>query len=345
MIASTSTRKPESVDELLDPAVASAIDQLDIASRRSFLGKLQGERRSKVRGRSVEFDDHRPYAMGDDLRHIDWSVFARLDRFFVKVFQEEQDLTVHIVLDASASMDAGTPNKLIVAQRLAMALGYVALVSNNRVVASIIGSEPGEPGSGRLLSLPALRGRTGVQRLARFLLESTFPEHARSRPRGGLSPSDRFASDLRGLVAARTGTGVMLLISDLMIPGSGSAAASSGFEAGLRLLSGVQGGGWDVTLLQVLAPGEIDPSSEVNSEGRPLVLGDIRLTDSETGRAAEVTISRELLDRYRERFERYQLALSTFAKSRGMNLLTLPSDTDIAAFVLGDLRARGLIRP
>ena len=118
------------MDELLGPDLAARLDRLDVISRKIFAGKLPGERRSKRRGRSVEFDDYREYVPGDDLRHIDWNVYARLDRFFIKLFREEEDLAVHILLDASPSMDAGggerEPSKLVFAQRLAMAVAYVS---------------------------------------------------------------------------------------------------------------------------------------------------------------------------------------------------------------------------
>ena len=90
---------PESIDELLGPELSRALDRLDVLSRKVFAGKLPGERRSKRRGRSVEFDDYRAYVPGDDLRHIDWNVFARFDRFVIKLFKEDEDLAVRVLLD------------------------------------------------------------------------------------------------------------------------------------------------------------------------------------------------------------------------------------------------------
>ena len=111
----------------------SSLDRLDIIARKNiFLEKIQGERRSKRRGVSVEFADYRQYAAGDDLRFIDWNVYARLDRLFMKIFLEEEELTVGIAIDASASMEYGNPNKFDFARRLAMSLGYIALSSHNR---------------------------------------------------------------------------------------------------------------------------------------------------------------------------------------------------------------------
>lgn len=118
MLRTPSPSRPRSLDELLDARLVAQLSQLDVASRKVFSGKLQGERRSKRKGQSVEFADHRQYAAGDDLRRLDWNIYARLDRLFTKLFLEEEDLSLHLVLDASASMDCGEPSKYLYAQRL-----------------------------------------------------------------------------------------------------------------------------------------------------------------------------------------------------------------------------------
>jgi hypothetical protein len=350
MLASSSTRKPETVDELIPPPLAAALDTLDLHSRRVFAGKLQGERRSKSRGRSVEFEDYRQYVPGDDLRHIDWNVFARLDRFFIKIFQEEQDLALHIVLDASASMDSGSPNKLICAQRIAMALGYLGLVNNNRVALWLFGATDASvrdaeeasavsaalPGSVRRLG--PLRGRTSVQRVAKFLLDSTFPN--RPRPDAAQGSTAQFTRAMKSIVQSRSGRGVMVVLSDLLIP--------EGYADGLSALAGGASGagaaGWDVTLLQVLSPGELDPFAERDGAGGQIVLGDLRFTDAETGKATEVTVTAELVAKYAANLARYQGVLKAFATARGMQRLVVRSDADVPALMLDELRRRGLLR-
>lgn len=346
MLASTHTRKPQTVDELISPALAAALDQLDVRSRKRFAGRMQGERRSKARGRSVEFEDYRQYVAGDDLRHIDWNVFARLDRFFIKVFQEEQDLAVHIVLDASQSMDAGNPNKLLLGQRLAMALGYLALVNQNRLSAWVFST--GRSGSGEDAALGAMRGlepmrgRTSVQRLAQFLLDHTFPQSGANadRPASTIRCPD-FASACRTIAQSRTGKGVVVLISDLLVPEPG------GLEAGLSHLgssTGGGGGGWETTALQVLSPGELDPSVELDGAGGRIVIGDLRLTDAETGRGAEVTVTADLLKRYGANLERYQRRVAEACAARSIAHLLVRSDADVAGLVLNELRRRGLLK-
>jgi len=133
---------PRSVEDLLPARLLARLDRLDVASRNVFAGRLAGERRSKSRGRSVEFDDYRDYTPGDDPRFIDWNALARLDRLVIKLFLEEQDLAVHLLLDASASMrDSGgaeAPSKVVFAQRLAFALAYIALRKQNRVAISVL---------------------------------------------------------------------------------------------------------------------------------------------------------------------------------------------------------------
>src|SRR4029077_5413664 len=129
------------MEDLLTPALAARLGQLDVSSRKIMTGKLKGERRSKRRGESVEFADHRPYVYGDDLRHIDWNIYGRLEKMFLKLFLEEEDLSLHIVIDCSESMDAGGPNKFLWAQRLTAALGYIGLVNLTRVGVTAIGDK------------------------------------------------------------------------------------------------------------------------------------------------------------------------------------------------------------
>src|SRR5437899_6960387 len=119
---------------LLDPDFLARLEQLELVSRKIFLGRLKGERRSKRKGQSVEFADYRNYVVGDDLRFLDWSLFGRLDKLFIRLFLEEEDLHVFVLLDNSLSMDFGTPTKLRFAKHIAAALGFVGLVNQDRVV-------------------------------------------------------------------------------------------------------------------------------------------------------------------------------------------------------------------
>src|ERR1043166_8298683 len=154
---------PDARDQpLLEPQFLHRLEQLELVSRKIFLGRMKGERRSKRKGQSVEFADYRNYVIGDDLRHLDWNLYARLDRLFIRLFMEEEDLHVYLLLDNSLSMDFGTPTKLHYARQVAAALGFIGLVNMDRVVVEVFNE--------RLTrSLPALRGRRSLWRLLTFL--------------------------------------------------------------------------------------------------------------------------------------------------------------------------------
>src|ERR1700710_1856689 len=119
---------------LLDPAFLKKLEALSLVSKRVFSGQTKGERRSTKRGSSVEFADFREYALGDDLRSVDWKAYGRLEKLFLKLFVEEEDLSLPLLIDTSGSMEFGTPlSKADYARRIAAALGYIALSEYDRV--------------------------------------------------------------------------------------------------------------------------------------------------------------------------------------------------------------------
>ena len=300
--------RPERVDDLIGNELMARIGQLDVVSRKIFSGKIQGERRSKCRGQSVEFADFRPYVHGDDLRFIDWNIFGRLDRLFLKIFLEEEDLSLLVAIDTSASMDWGDPNKLAYAQRLAMALGYVGLVNHNRVTMAAFGGEGG------LRILKNLRGRRRTSEMGRWLLDL--------QPGGANS----FEESMKSLAVSRQGRGVMLVISDFLF--------KEGYEKGLRY---VAGRGYDLWCLQTLAPQEIDPAAHG-------LAGDWRLTDAEDRDEAEVTASAGLIDQYRANLGAWCAGLRDFAVRRSIMHLVVDTSTDVDVLLLEYLRRRGLLR-
>ncbi len=283
------------------------LDRLDVLSRKVFSGKIHGERRSRRRGQSVDFADYRPYAAGDDLRFVDWNIYARLETLFLKLFLEEEDLSLAIAIDTSASMDWGGPNKLGFAKRLAMALGYIGLVNQHRV--SLYAFD-----RGGVRPLTSLRGRRRTRDLAAWLLELEGGEE------GDLE------AGLRTIATGRRGRGVLIVLSDFLEPG--------GYDAGLRY---VAGGGDDVFCLQLLAPDELDPA------GRGLA-GDVRLRDVETGADCEVTITPALLRAYRTRLDDYCSGLRAWCNRRGVGHLTISSDTDLEILLLEYLRRQGILQ-
>ncbi|MEZ4714410.1 MAG: DUF58 domain-containing protein [Caldilineaceae bacterium] len=215
------------ITPLFDEPFLRKLDRLAILSRRALAGQLQGERRSPKRGQSVEFADFRPYAPGDDFRRIDWNAYARLERFFIKLFVEEEDLTVHLLLDASQSMDWGEPNKLHYAVRVAGALGYIALAGLDRVTVTALGQTDAQ--------LSPRRGKQQAWTLFNFLQTIA--------PAGATDLSD----NLSAYAAAARRPGPLLLLSDLM---------DDGWAAGLNALAAK---GFEVTVLHLLAPQEVNP--------------------------------------------------------------------------------------
>jgi uncharacterized protein (DUF58 family) len=211
-----------------DETFLRRLEQLELASRRMTAGRIKGERRSVRRGQSVEFADYRNYAAGDDLRQLDWNAYARLEKLFVKLFVEEEDVTVHILVDASRSMDYGEPNKLDAARRAAAALGYLGLASMDRVSVAFLGD-------GTATGMRPIRGKRRALELFSFLSEP------RTERLTGL------AAAARAYAARMRGTGPLLLISDLMDPG---------YLDALRDLAGTR---CQVSVLHLLAPDELDP--------------------------------------------------------------------------------------
>lgn len=290
--------------ELLDPEFMARLDSLDILSRKILQGKLQGERRSKRRGQSVEFADHRPYVAGDDLRFVDWNIYGRLEQLFLKLFIEEQDLTVHIVADASASMSLGEPSKELFIKKLTAALGYLSLVNNNRVTISFFAD-------GIRSQLANMRGRIYLQQMAEVLLttESEGPSH--------------FESACRQLATGRIGSGVMIVLSDFLF--------KQGYDAGLRRLISDR---YDLYVIQVLSAQELSPD----------ITGDLKLIDIEDADAAEITMSSALAKYYKRNVTAYCNELKDFCRRRGVVYVLANSADSVESLVLNYLRRIRLLR-
>ena len=300
----TSSRRR--LTELLDPEFMARLDSLDLFSRKILQGKLQGERRSKRRGQSVEFADHRPYVAGDDLRFVDWNIYGRLDQLFLKLFVEEQDLTVHVVFDTSASVGLGDPPKERAIKRLAAALAYVGLVNNSRVTVSAFAD-------GLVGQIANMRGRSYLGRLAEFLLS---PETSPAGP-------SRFDEACKQIMANRIGVGVMIVLSDFLF--------KEGFEGGIRRL---MGGRYDLYAIQVLSPDELSPK----------LGGDLKLLDVEDGDVAEVTISPALVKFYERNVAAYCNELRALCARGGASHVLTSSADRPEPLVLTYLRRIGMLR-
>ena len=288
---------------LLDPQFMARLDQLDILSRKLLAGKMKGERRSKRRGQSVEFADYRNYTIGDDLRFIDWNIYARLDKLFLKLFMEEEDISLYILVDVSASCDFGDPNKALYIKKVAAALGYIGLVNYNRVTIAAMAD-------GIVAETGAMRGRRRVSQMIDFV--SKLPT----------SGASHFAESCKRFALANRHKGVCVVLSDFFV--------KEGFESGLRY---VAGGKYDLFCVQVLSPQEIDPD----------LTGDLKLRDIEDNDMAEVSITQPLMKQYKSNLNEYCLSLKDYITRRGGTYLFTSTAVPFDTLVLNYLRERGLL--
>jgi hypothetical protein len=320
---------PTLPEQLLPASVIARLDRLDMLSRKMLSGTMPGERHSKRRGRSVEFDDFRDYAPGDDLRHVDWNLYARLDRLYLKLFREEEDLAINILVDASASMDLGVPGKLVQSHRLAFALAAAGLMGHNRV--SVATFAPRRPGVPTLSRLAPLRGRRSMRHVGQFLIDSLKASRT-DRPAGPTNPDEAFNAAMRTFASSIGRRGVSIILSDFLSPRS----IDPGLAAiGARTLAGHT----DTWCLQILSPQELDPDA-ATSQG---LHGDVQLTDVESMESAPVTITPETIRGYRERFEQSRAELKAACNGRGMAHVVISTQTPIEALLTDTIRRTGLL--
>ncbi|MEI8371751.1 MAG: DUF58 domain-containing protein [Planctomycetota bacterium] len=265
---------------------------------------MKGERCSPRKGQGVEFADFRNYVPGDDLRFVDWNTYARLEKLFLKMFREEEDLHFYALIDASASMDFGEPTKLRYAAQLAAALGFVGLVRGDRVKIETLGQSAGKPA-------PVFRGRKSLWRMIQQMEEI---------PRG---ESVSLADGVKNFCIRNTGRGIVVLLSDLM--------DKTGYETAMRYLLSRD---LDIYVIQILSAAEIDPD----------IAGDLRLVDCEDSDAAEVSVTPALMARYKQTLATFVDGVRQFCIKRGMVYLLARSDVPVEDLVSGYLRNRGLVR-
>jgi hypothetical protein len=309
---------------LLTPELLRRLEQFQLLAARRAKSSARGERRSRARGQSVEFADYRNYVPGDDFRYLDWNLFARLDRLFLKLYEEERELPVRIFLDASESMTFGEPRKFDFARQVAAAIGYVALCGFDRVSVNVFpnaegrmkneetAAGTGEPSSqsaiGNRQSAMALRSVRGKKSALQFF------QNLSALTAGGQVNFNEAVR--RGALAARQ-PGLAVVLSDLLDP--------DGYEAGLNSLVGR---GFQVDVVQVLAPDELAPAT----------FGDLRLVDAESGDQREVTFGKFRLKAYQQTVRNFCDRLREFCSTRGINYFLASSDMDLGELLLKQLR-------
>jgi uncharacterized protein (DUF58 family) len=291
-------------EPLLDPVFLHKLEQLELVSRKIFVGRMKGERKSKRRGSSVEFAEHRNYTFGDDLRHIDWNVYGRLDKLFLKLFHEEEDLHVYTLLDTSQSMDFGTPTKLRYGKQVAAALAFIGLVNHDRVLMDTFSAQLDK-------GLHGIRGRSQMWRIIQYL-EQLQPEGS----------SDLTAA-AREFAIRHAGKGVVVVISDFL--------DKNGYQEALRYLLARN---MDIYVVHVLSQEEVNPE----------LVGDLRLVDVEDGEAAEITISAPLLKRYKDTLNAFVGGLKQWCTNRGITYIFTTNQNPFDKLILNYLRERGLVK-
>lgn len=305
--AGPEARAARSVDDaaLFDDEFQRRLEALALVARKTYEGRARAERRSKKTGAGVEFADHREYAPGDDFRFLDWNLYGRTDRLLVKLFQEEEDLSVHVLLDVSRSMTAGTPPKLAYGKRLAAALSYVGLSGLDRVSVTTFSDRVVE-------RLAPVRGRARILRVLDFL-----------RRQGPDDGGTSLGKAMRAFVARGERRGLVLLVSDLYDP--------EGFEEGLDVLRWAR---FEPTVVHLWDEGEASP---------PLH-GDVTLVDRETGRAREVTVTPAVLARYRAAHERYRARIAAFCAEKQVGHASIATSQMWDDAVLAVLRRSSVVR-
>lgn len=300
---------------LLPPELLRRLEQLQMLAARRAKSSSRGERRSRARGVSVEFADYRNYVVGDDLRYLDWNLFGRLDRLFLKLYEEERELPVQIFLDGSESMTFGNPRKFDFARQVAAAMGYVALCGFDRVTVRVFP----EPRAVEPAELPVYQRQLAIRGALRAVRGKksamTFFSNIVGLTASGAA--DFNAALKRGAMEARQ-AGVAVVLSDFLDP--------NGYEPGLNALISR---GFQVNAVQILAPEELDPS----------VFGDLRLIDSENGGVQEVTFGKYRLKAYQQSVASYIQRLREFCQGRGVAFFSVSSATDLNDLLLKQLRA------
>jgi uncharacterized protein (DUF58 family) len=297
--------------DLFDEQFQRKLDYLALVSKRVFAGRMRAERRTKKSGSGVEFADHRDYQPGDDFRYLDWNVYQRFGRLLLRLYEEEEDLAVYIIVDTSASMafgdgegEGGRGTKLQYAKKVCAALGYVALANLDRV--SIIGA------NGQALDrMPETRGKARIFKVFRFLRELEA---------GG---STDLEAALKSFVAQNKRRGLAVVISDLYDP--------KGFDRGINVLRYNK---FDTFVVHVVD----------SKEKTPPLHGDVLIYDCETGEEREVTVTAKVLQRFEQAHGAYLAEIERFAATHQVPYIRADITVPFDELILRVFRRGGFLR-
>ena len=296
---------------MLTPQFLKQLEPFHIRSNRAFRGKFRGERRSPNRGVGMEFADYRVYEPGDDLRHVDWNIYARLGKLFIKLFHADEGLPLALLIDTSRSMEFGAPTKLGCAKQIAAALGYIALGHADSVAVYTCAERLSA-------ALPPASSTSQFSRLTKVL--TTIAAHGQTR----------LTECLRQLPMYQRHPCAVVVLSDFL--------DTNGYEQGFKLLTGR---GFSLTAIHLMSPEEINP--QVYLESGPTG-ADWLVEDAETGETRAITINPETLSQYQIQQQTFCETLQHFCIDQGIGYAQLQSDMPIEPFILQELHSAGFIQ-
>ena len=315
---------------IFDELFLRRLERLSFRTAPSLRGGMMGERRSRNLRPALDFSDHRPYAPGDDLRHVDWNAYGRHEELFVKLGEATQSVNVHILLDRSGSMaweSSGQTksNKWNGARRLAGALGYLGLAGGERLAITPFARTLDEgfgPTQGKRRVVTALQFLSAIK---------PTPPLQEGQQAGGLARS------LTAYARAHPGGGLLVLISDLLdsVTSSSFEEASAGewseLTEGLRYFPPPR---WQVLVVHLLTQEEVHPTLE----------GDYDLQDAETGESLPFHLSQQTLTQYRLRVQRWCAELQSACAQRGATYARVLAEWPLERTVIPYLRQRGAVQ-
>lgn len=296
--------RAEASEDLFDDEFQRKLDYLAMVSRRVFSGAMRAERRTKKTGSGVEFADHRDYVPGDDFRYLDWAAYQRFGRLLVRLYEEEEDLSIYFILDSSASMGFGSGEKLRQAKRLCAALAYVGLANLDRIAIVTATDEI----SGRMQST---RGKARIFRVFRFL--------SAVKSEGATDLGDA----MKTFVAQHKRRGLAVILSDLYDP--------AGFERGINVLRYNRFEPFVIHLVD-------------GADARPDLRGDVRVYDVETGDEREVTVTAKVLERYAAAYEEYLDEVKRFCVGKQVSYFRADVSVPFDELILRVFRRGGFLR-
>jgi uncharacterized protein (DUF58 family) len=296
--------RAEASEELFDDEFQRKLDYLAMVSRRVFSGAMRAERRTKKTGSGVEFADHRDYVPGDDFRYLDWAAYQRFGRLLIRLYEEEEDLSIYFILDSSASMGFGGGEKLRQAKRLCAALAYVGLANLDRIAIVTANDEI----SGRMQST---RGKARIFRVFRFLTAV--------KAEGATDLGDA----MKTFVAQHKRRGLAVVLSDLYDP--------AGFERGINVLRYAKFEPFVIHLVD-------------GADAKPELRGDVRVYDCETGDEREVTVTAKVLERFAAAYEEHLEEVKRFCVGKQVSYFRADVSVPFDELILRVFRRGGFLR-